>query len=407
MMEKSVRQNRHLTFKENAYARRHRWLRLTPAYSFRLVSDALSDLSPGMIVLDPFCGTGTTGIVAAMMGGMAQIMDINPFLVWLSHVKTRNYDSNIVLDAHSFLERLKFDFHIPRHQLWEPSIFQIGKWWPQAELQQLKAIRFFLDHATIHPASKDLLNIAFCKTAIRVSNASFNHQSMSFKNMNQMLFLGEDGRSLEVFLDEAAMVLSDAEEEFPQRVSVRLGDARQVNGIEEKTIDVLFTSPPYANRMSYIRELRPYMYWLRFLNQSSDAGELDWNAIGGTWGIATSRVSSWSPVGDIPLGSKFTDRIDEIRFSPHRNSGILSRYVEKYFHDMYQHFLSVFPLLRTGGRAVYIIGNSTFYGHEIPTHDWCRELMAISGFSDISVSIIRKRNSNKALFEYLVEGRRC
>lgn len=45
--------------------------------------------------------------------------------------------------------------------------------------------------------------------------------------------------------------------------------------------------------MSYIRELRPYMYWLGFLNKAKEAGELDWKAIGGTWGIATSRLSCW------------------------------------------------------------------------------------------------------------------
>ena len=47
--------------------------------------------------------------------------------------------------------------------------------------------------------------------------------------------------------------------------------------------------------MSYIRELRPYMYWLSYLRDGREAGELDWKAIGGTWGIATSRVGKWSP----------------------------------------------------------------------------------------------------------------
>ena len=44
--------------------------------------------------------------------------------------------------------------------------------------------------------------------------------------------------------------------------------------------------------MSYIRELRPYMYWLGILENARDTGELDWSAIGGTWGVATSRLAS-------------------------------------------------------------------------------------------------------------------
>ena len=35
------------------------------------------------------------------------------------------------------------------------------------------------------------------------------------------------------------------------------------------------------------------MYWLGYLEQPRDAGELDWQAIGGTWGAATSRVAAW------------------------------------------------------------------------------------------------------------------
>ncbi|WP_322490103.1 hypothetical protein [Chloroflexus sp.] len=41
------------------------------------------------------------------------------------------------------------------------------------------------------------------------------------------------------------------------------------------TASLVITSPPYPNRMSYIRELRPYMYWLGYLNNGRDAGELD------------------------------------------------------------------------------------------------------------------------------------
>jgi DNA methylase len=56
----------HLTFKGNHKQTRYGWLRLTPAYSVHLVTELINDqVSNSSIVLDPFCGTGTTALVCA------------------------------------------------------------------------------------------------------------------------------------------------------------------------------------------------------------------------------------------------------------------------------------------------------------------------------------------------------
>lgn len=69
MLSKRINQNAQYTFKYNASMGRHGWLRLTPAYSVRLVEEILSDLnySP-TCVLEPFSGTGTTELVCANNG---------------------------------------------------------------------------------------------------------------------------------------------------------------------------------------------------------------------------------------------------------------------------------------------------------------------------------------------------
>src|SRR4029450_2851920 len=53
----SSRQNAHLTFKGTRGVGRHAWLRLTPAYSVRLVRDHVARTGPGAVVTDPFSGT--------------------------------------------------------------------------------------------------------------------------------------------------------------------------------------------------------------------------------------------------------------------------------------------------------------------------------------------------------------
>ena len=146
------------------------------------------------------------------------------------------------------------------------------------------------------PAS-DLLRVAFCRTLIKLSNAAFNHQSMSFKDDSQHR-LDFDSEGGSTFLDDLRFILKGAAENPPAVALVVHGDARDLPSYLDARFDLVITSPPYANRMSYIRELRPYMYWLGYLTNGRDAGELDWLAIGGTWGVATSRLGDWSANGD-------------------------------------------------------------------------------------------------------------
>lgn len=65
-----LKQRADYTHKRNAKSGRHRWLRLTPAYSLKVVEEILSsyDDASRIHVLNPFCGTGTTALCVAYHG---------------------------------------------------------------------------------------------------------------------------------------------------------------------------------------------------------------------------------------------------------------------------------------------------------------------------------------------------
>lgn len=403
-----LRQNAGLTFKGNRNAGRHAWLRLTPAYSVALVRENLAGVEQGAKILDPFSGSGTTGLYAVERGLVADLLDINPFLVWFTKTKTRNYadgDLAAAPDVREEVLRLAASFSTAAH-VWQPPIHKIERWWSPSDLKLLRGLRVALDEFQSH-SLVDLLLIAFCRTLIGVSHAAFNHQSMSFKARNDAptLWDTEESSALGRFAVEFEYVVSTARPRLPGKASVILGDSRTLSGLKSNAYDVLYTSPPYANRMSYVRELRPYMYWLRFIDEAREAGELDWRAIGGTWGIATSRLATWEPSGELPLDATFGEVLARIRNSSEKNGPLLSRYVHKYFQDVWDHLRSAHRVIAPGGRAIYVIGNSTFFGQVVHTEKWYAELMARAGFKEISVSALRKRNSKKELFEYAVTGR--
>jgi len=153
--------------------------------------------------------------------------------------------------------------------------------------------------------------------------------------------------------------------------------------------------------MSYIRELRPYMYWLGFLVNGKDAGELDWSAIGGTWGIATSRLTEWqSPPPDRFKSKVLTSAVDRIAHEDNKNGELLSKYVAKYFDDMWAHFRGLTPVLAHGADIHYIVGNSTFYSVLLPTEKLYAEMLRKLEFTNIECKAIRKRNSKKELIEF-------
>ena len=181
-MTLSSRQNAHLTFRANQGIGRHGWLRLTPAYSLRLVREHIAELGPGSIVTDPFSGTGTTALAAAEHGVRGQAFDINPFLIWLGQAKARHYDADLRAGVLASLPAVVADARagLGSADLWQPQLANIDRWWGPAALAQLRALRAALDARPADHA-RDLLDIAFCRSLITASSAAFNHQSMSFK----------------------------------------------------------------------------------------------------------------------------------------------------------------------------------------------------------------------------------
>jgi hypothetical protein len=141
------------------------------------------------------------------------------------------------------------------------------------------------------------------------------------------------------------------------------------------------------------------MYWLGYLEEARDAGELDWKAIGGTWGAATSRVAAWTSSGKVPLTG-----LDELVTKIAARSDVLSRYVLKYFFDMWSHVRSISRVMARGGRVHYIVGNSKFFDVVVPAERLFAEMFEISGFQDATVRELRKRTSKRELYEYLVSA---
>lgn len=400
-----LRQRAEYTHKFNVKTGRHGWLRLTPAYSVKIVEELITSCDRQMRILDPFCGTATTALSAAHHGHHGVTTDINPFLVWFGRAKTSHYSIGQIENTKKAGDAaLDLVARMDVTPVAIPDIHNIQRWWSTEAITFLCSLRAAIDvTAKRETAPHTLLLVAFCRSLIASSNAAFNHQSMSFKKDSQKRLDFQFDFSSQ-FRDDLAFILNGAQENPQGTAEVFHADARNVSVVLDSPVDQVITSPPYANRMSYIRELRPYMYWLGYLQNGRDAGELDWTAIGGTWGIATSRLADWHPSDAMSVSKQLAGILDNIAHDSNANGRLLATYVRKYFCDIHEHLASLPQVLTLGARVHYIVGNSTFYGVLVPVEQFYAESLKHLGFSDVVVRAIRKRNSKKELVEFDVSA---
>lgn len=389
------------TFKYNHNIGRHGWLRLTPAYSVKLVKEIVNGLPGHSVLFDPFSGTATTGLAAAEKGLSVHCQDINPFLVWFGNAKCRNYSIEDLIElreSNSLFDECISSINEPH---WFPNIHNIHRWWNEHTLQNLSALRYVLVKRFGEPvedAVSSLVWIAFCRLIIETSSASFHHVSMSFRDTVSNFTLEQIER---LYMQILQSMLQSVNHSIPGTALVHLGDSRESATHAAVQYSHVITSPPYPNRISYIRELRPYMYWTKFLDEPRAAGDLDWNAIGGTWGVATSRLRDWK-ANSIELPQSVYRVISQIQETEEMNALLMANYVKKYFHDMHIHFYHLRERLKKGAELWYIVGNSNFYGVQVHTEKLLEESLNMLGFSNVRSFTIRKRNSKKELYEYCI-----
>ncbi len=401
-----LRQRADYTHKFNANTGRHGWLRLTPAYSVKIVEELVAQYEQPQRVLDPFCGTATTALSAAYHGHVGITTDINPFLVWLGGVKTAQYSDTVVTSTRAASARVLDAVRRGTvYPVETPPIHNIDRWWCTEAQAFLGKLRLGIEaESERRSPERNLLLVAFCRTLIGLSNAAFNHQSMSFKDDAQ-LNIPFDTDMEQRFSEDLRFVLDGADNNSVGTGQVVFGDSRNLEQVVEGPFDLIVTSPPYANRMSYIRELRPYMYWLGFLDNGRDAGELDWSAIGGTWGVATSRLIGWEPPKGSFVHPLLETSLGKIAHVGNKNGVVLAKYVTKYFNDIWEHINSLPSLVRRGSELHYIVGNSTFYSVLLSVERIYAAMFEEVGFVDVRCCAIRKRNSKKELFEFDVSAR--
>jgi hypothetical protein len=391
----------------------HRWYRLTPSFSPKLADDIADHfkLTDADFVLDPFSGVGTVPLCMKYRGIPACSVEINPYLHFVGTVKTRTYDDadqiRKELDrfAAAFRRALrtvaygsnpgayldKFADDVPR-------ISDPGKWWSPGNLAQLVCLRRTVQAFDTAPHILDLIKMGVLGILIPTSNAKHNHVSLTFaKNALDTVDVST------IIAKQLARIAADIEavSESPSaETTIYAGNSKSLSSIlpKNKKVTAVITSPPYPNRFSYARETRPHLFFFDFIADARAVGQLETDAIGGTWGKATSVLAK----GVAPKNEIVKSILAPYLADIHENGSLMASYVVKYFNDIYDHAAEIRKVCAKRARLAYVIGNSKFYEQPLPSDEILAAIFAECGFATDRIDRMRKRQSKAGLYEAVV-----
>ena len=344
----------------------------------RFCLESYSDV--GDVVLDPFMGSGTTLLESYILGRNSIGIDIHPLARLIAKVKTTPVDPDVLEGvSESLLERIKSD--ADDNSSWIPEIPNREHWFRPHVLSELATIKKHV-WALRQEDSRDFFKICFSSIIRKVSNSdddSLIPEVTSFQKK-----LDEQGKtSYDAFarfenyvrnriMDAADLwrLSQEVRERFRSPPSVRVvgRDARDID-LEDASVDLAVTSPPYASAVHYVSVHKLEMYWLDLIKETA---ELDSRVVGTARAYAED-YRGWDPKVSLP---ELKPVIDALLLKDKKSAYV----VYKYFDEMRKNFLEVHRVLRRNRKYCMVVGENTFRKVRIPTYRVLARIAVGAGF---------------------------
>jgi DNA modification methylase len=318
--------------------------------------EALGESKAPLRVLDPMVGSGTALAVARAKGHRAFGLDLDPLAVLLAGVWTRTVDparandkAAVVLDrAMTAFKSLPSGRAYPEGSDPETRRF-IRYWFDDYARRQLFALSTAI-HRVHNDVIRDVLWCGFSRLIITKSAGASLAMDLSHSRPHKE-FTCAPVKPFNQFVNAVKTVVSNCPHIGTNNVGpitvVKRGDARNLD-IANGTIDLVLTSPPYLNAIDYMRCSKFSLVWMG--HTVSELRKIREESVGTEASSEEALDADWVKLLIRQLGLKPA--------LSSRDQGLLAHYV----WDMGRAMAEVSRVLCAGGRAVYVVGDSTVRG---------------------------------------------
>ena len=340
------------------------WIHWYPAKMFhRIPSEILaSSMAQGLTVLDPFCGSGTVLLEAALRGHSAIGIDVNPLARLITRVKTTR------LDVASLSRRADQTLSRARASRGNRGVDVLPAYWFLPGARRALVGSYRAVQRVAYKPHRDFLRVCLSATVRRSSLADPSiAPPVRLSSARERRGSTRYARDLRRALGVSSRTVHDS---FRKSVELNIarmselcrcknyGTARVLEsaeaaatGMPAQSVDLIITSPPYCGAQKYVRSLRLEMLLLGF--DYPEIAEIDRRTLG------TERLSVKNVKGRLntPLSEANTliQRITQTNITRALMAAEYIRYLTRFAREC-------FRVLKRGGEAFVTFGTGHVSG---------------------------------------------
>lgn len=329
------------------------------------------------IVIDPFLGSGTTVVEAIVNNRIGIGTDINDIAYLIAKVKTTPIKTTELLQEFSKIEwdlqnRLnkQYDFFLEKSLKVVPQNDRIDYWFLPQQKEKLSIIFARI----LEIKNNDIKNFFLVSFAQILKSCSIWLQKSVKPTRDQhkkiyeplTLFLNQSKKMIKKHSEFDKILNPEIRENIDKYRVIQCADSRNLP-CEKNKAALIVTSPPYVTSYEYADLHQLPSLWFGYL---TELAEFRKKFIG----------SAYKDRDKIDLKSSWAEEI-VLRLGENKKG----REVKNYFADMLETFLEMKRVLKKGGKACIVIGNTEFNGVKILNAEVFQEQFENIGFKTHNV----------------------